>query len=172
MSLAHAIQELKKENLCTYFILPILRLNKFSFGGSNFIDSYLTKDCKHIAAKVYDSEIISRTVKVHAGFVKEEIRDGYSVLFFKIPPRHIKDVITFKNGQYSKLPEEVKNMIYGGSGLDYKVSKGSKINTDLRLLALVRHQSLFDMWEKELDTILGPDDELLEPPGSRSFIDF
>ncbi len=172
MALTHALQELRKENLCTYFILPILRLNKFSFGGSNFIDSYLTTDCKFIATKVYDSTIISRTVKKHAGFVKEEIRDGYHILFFRIPPRHVKDVALFIAGKYSKLPEEVKNMIYGGSGLDYQVSSKGKINTDMRLLALTRHESLREMWERELKSPVGPDDELLEPPGSRSFIDF
>lgn len=172
MALLDAIQELKRDNLCTYFVLPILRLNKFSFGGSNFIDSYLTKDCKFIVAKVYDDTIISRTVKAHPGFVKKEVRDGYEYLFFKIPPRHVKDVKTFVQGKYSHLPEEVKNMIYGGSGLAYKESDGiGKINTDFRLLALTRHKALRDMWARELSAELGPDDELLEPPGPRSFID-
>lgn len=164
------IQELGKDNLCTYFVLPLLRLNKFSFMGSNFINAYLTKDSKYVAVQVYDTVLITQMVSTHPGYQKTELRDGFFYFIFLIAPKWRHDVDLFKEGKFSKMSKAAREIIYQWSGLDYKKQDGHKVHTDMRLLALVKHPSLRRMWEKEFDIDFGPDDELLERPPEKSYI--
>lgn len=170
------MDEWKKDNLCTYFVLPLLRLNKFSFISSNFIESYLTADGRCIIVHVYDTTLISRTVFNHPGYVGcVQNADNTIYIIYTLPPARYHDVQKFIEGKYSKMTETTKDLIRALSTLDYRYAGNDKaaITTDGRLLALERHPALREAYEREfqLDVRLSPDDELLNPPGPRSFID-
>lgn len=166
------MQELKKDNLCTYFVLPLLRLNKFSFISSNFIDSYITRDGVCIVVQIYDSALVSRDVYLHPGYMATALKGEYFYMIFTIPQTRRADVHKFLIGQYSRMSKSSKELIYTFSTLDYKVQSKTeaKQTTDGRLLALTRHDALRRMYENELKVVLSPDDELLEQPNERSFI--
>jgi hypothetical protein len=165
------IEELHKDNLCTYFVLPLLRLNRFNFTGSNFISSYLTKDGARIAIQVYDVNLIMHSVYTHPGYERTFTRDGYHYLVFRIAAKWRRDVESFIHGKFSLMSEGAKTTIYRYSGLNYQSQKGGKIVTDGRLLALERHACLRDNLIREYEIELGPDDELLSVPTDRSFIE-
>lgn len=165
------IEELHKDNLCTYFVLPLLRLNKFNFTGSNFISSYLTRDGQRIAVQVYDTSLILRSVYMHPGYERSFIKDGYHYLVFRIAEKWSKDVESFIKGKFSLMSEGAKDVIYQYSGLNYQSLMGKKVVTDGRLLALERHACLRDTLIREYEIDLGPNDELLAVPEDRSFIE-
>lgn len=166
------IQELKRDNLCTYFVLPLLRLNKFSFTGSNFINSYLTKDHHNIVVQVYDLSLLRGPVFIHPGYKKYVIKDGYFYLVFEIPKMRKIDIQLFIKGKYSAISDASKEVIYSWSGLPYKQANGEgKVITDCRLLALSRHKALREAWESQYGFELDSSNELLDIPNDRSFID-
>lgn len=167
------IQELKRDNLCTYFVLPLLRLNKFSFTGSNFIDSYLTRDCSNIVVKVYDIALVRSTIFLHGSYKNHVIKDSFCYLIFSLPRQKRMDIARFIAGKFSAISNSSKELIYTWSGLPYKqVSSNGKAITDARLLALTRHKVLREAWIREYEVKLDASDELLEiPDKDLSFID-
>jgi len=168
------MDEWKKENLCTYFILPLLRLNKFSFTSSNFIESFLTRDGKCIVVQVYNTHLIREGVLSHPGFHGIKEKDNTFLVIFTIPHARRNDVQLFIKGKYSRMSEGSKDLIRALSTLDYRSpgSTNSSVKTDGRLLALERHAALRRAYEVEFDLneALSPDDELLNEPTDRSFI--
>jgi hypothetical protein len=169
------MDQLREHNLCTYFVLPLLRLNKFSFISSNFVNSYLSKDGRCIIVEVYDALLPSREVFTHPGYQGTAMKDNMYFLVFTTPQVRHRDVSAFMKGKYSKMSNSSKELIYELSGLDYKkpIEGKSLKTTDGRLLALTRHEELRKAYERELDLEdgLSPDDELLDPPDERTFID-
>lgn len=174
------IDDLKKENLCTHFILPFLKVGKKNFTSSGFINSYLTSDRKRIAVKLADIALLSRTVLTHPEFVAiYKDNDGLYLLMFRLRERWQDDVALFCAGKYSKLSSKAKEYIIRYSGLDYRKKEGNRVVTDGRLLALEKHKALRGMWEKEYFTQTGkaidnpeihlPDD-YLSVPGEESYI--
>jgi len=169
--MSNLIQELRRDNLCTYFVLPLLKLNKSSFISSNFINSYISYDCKHVVVKVYDTTLISRKVFVHPNYELTKVENGEYYFRFETPQKWLNDVRLYRQGLYSRMSEEAKEMIRQWSGLQYRVTEGRKRITDGRLLALVRHPQLKKALEEELSYKFGPDEELLFPPREGSFIE-
>lgn len=170
--MSNLIQELGRDNLCTYFVLPLLKLNKVSFISSNFINSYITYDCKKIVVKVYDTTLVSRKVFLHPGYHLTKLVNGEYLFVFIIPEKWLNDVRLYRQGLYSRISEDAKSTIRQWSNLKYKDVKGNKHQTDARLLALVRHPKLKEALESELGYEYGPDEELLFPPRENSFISF
>jgi len=170
----HIIKELHKDNLCTYFILPLLKLSKFRFiADSNFIDSYLSQDRKYIIVQVLEILFLEYKLAEHPDF-EGVYKDnhGHRFIAYAIPDRFTEDVEHFCSGQYSNMSDEAKELIRSYSGLTYKVrdKKSGLLITDVRLLALHKSQSLRDMWEDALACTLHDDQELLSIPGETSFI--
>lgn len=170
MSTQGLIQELSKDNLCTYFVLPLLKLSKSSFIVSNVVNTYLSEDHHYIVVKVHDVTLISRTVRINGYFLFLYEKDGYHYFVYKIPKQWKLDVEAFCKGRYSRMSEKAKSEIRKYSGLDYKKRVDYRSITDGRLLALVRASALLEAWERELDVTLDPNDELLSPPGREMFI--
>lgn len=174
------IDELKRENLCTHFILPLLKLSKVSFTPSGFVNSYLTSDHKRIAVKLADTVLLSRAILSHPEFVAiYRDHDGYYLVMFRLRDRWQQDVSLFTEGKYSQLSRKAKDYIIRYSGLPYRRREGHRIVTDGRLLALEKHKMLKGMWERELFSqssrqIDDPDqhlpDEYLSVPGGESYI--
>lgn len=166
------IEELKTENLCTYFILPLLKLSKVSFVKSNFIDCFITREGRTLAVKVYMVNLLSRKTYT-AEYTRTVINDGYNYVLYEIPSKWTRDVQLFRQGKFSKMSEAAKDHIRTYSGLEYRTpTRGGSYVTDGRLLALDRNPLLREMWESMYNVVLGDDDELLSIPGDKSYIDW
>lgn len=187
------IEELKRENLCTHFILPLLKLNKFSF--VSFVDSYIAtstheKDClfvicKYIAIRIITPELLSRRILLMDEYYgMYEDQQGHIYVVYKVPGKWMPDLEQFIQGKYSEMSENAKKMIIRWSRLPYQrrdpVSGG--VFTDGRICALYKESVLRDMWERKLDYVsphgmvhipsyVDKDQELLSIPDERSFIE-
>jgi hypothetical protein len=170
------INELKEENLCTYFVLPLLKLNKFSFTSSNFVNCYLTKSLggKRIVVQVVDLNLVSRNAFTDA-LIYRVLGKGDFFLVYPVAALWSKDIDLFIEGKFSTMSKKAKEAIKRFSGL----VKNTNGRTDGRLLALDKHPVLKDMWERELSSDdnrptgridLAEDAELLSIPGEKSYI--
>lgn len=167
------IEELKSENLCTHFVLPLLRLNKFSFITSNFVDSYLTREGDKIVVQVIEPQLLSSSITQHRNFRYSAVStDGMKYyLVFQLPRRWKRDIQLFMEGKFSKMSVSCKEMITCFSGLLYREKQDDKVLTDGKILALERHPLLKYLWETELNIELADDAELLGIPPDRSYIE-
>ena len=174
------LEELQRENLCTHFILPLLKLNKFNFASANFIDSYLAKDSlpsnTRIIVKVVDATLVPKSTLLHSNLINiyDGVDDRFNYLEFSVPTFWRLDITYFRTGEFSSMSKIAKEAIIRHGCLVYK-KKGivgtTMVETDVRILALDRHKSLRSWWESELDITLKDDDELLSIPGEKSYID-
>jgi hypothetical protein len=175
MDATKLIEQLHRENLCTYFILPLLKLNKSKFvAESNFVDSFLSLDGKSIYVKVVDVIFFVSRILLHEQYeAMWKDTNGKQYIEYTIPDKWHADVQTFIDGKYSKLSEDAKEMIIAYSGLQYRKRRESDNVpiTDIRLLSLERSSVVRDLWEEHYNVYLTADAELLSKPDKRSFID-
>ena len=169
------IAELHRENLSTYFILPLLKLNKKKFVCEpNFIDSYLTTDGLNIFVKVMDTIYFMNKMAMHPQY-QATWKDlaGNNFIQFSIQEHWLADVQTFIKGKYSRMSDKAKEMIRIHSTLQFRERRESdkKIITDIRLLALERSIAVKDLWEEHYGISLDKDDELLSIAESKAFIE-
>jgi hypothetical protein len=151
----------------TYYLLPLISLNKFSFGPpENFINAYLSEDHSEIIVKVKDSDKVFPIVWSEApvnDFTATEI-------FFEVPSQFAKDIKRFLRGEYSKFSSEAKAMIVKNSGLTYMKQRVTKegtnvIDIDARLRALDPTDStLREFLEDQLGMVIDPKLELISLP--------
>lgn len=168
----YILENLAKHNLCTYYILPLLRLSFRDFGGeTNFKNSYLSKDCKKIYVQVVNPLFVWKGYAPHKVH-NLETSDVYIEL--DIPSEFEDDVQNFLKGKYSQLSNDAKRMIITHSGLLWRrMLPGETLPiTDIRLLALDKGNSdLKVFWEKVIGTELDPDTELMSKPEENTFLD-
>lgn len=173
MELQKLIDELSATNLCTYFVLPLVGVNKNGFGGeANFLNSFLSKDGSLIYVEVYMPEFVSMGLPEHR-VCKDD--NGKDYLEFKIPQKFKEDVALFMAGKYSEMSETVKRIIRENSTLQYKNLKDTTYRTDVRLLALEKSQVLRDYWNSQLwdwpaQSHIDDDLELLSKPDELSYL--
>lgn len=169
------LQKISEDNLCTYFVLPLLKLSKVRFINSNFVNTYLTRQGREIVIKVYDLTLLSRTVYTHPNYKGTYCKDNFFYLVYEVPRNWKRDVELFMSGKYSRMSKQSHEMIQYYSGLDYKKRTNDyRTVTDGRLLALTRSPMLRGMWVSELKLkidALDDDDELLPGFDDRSCID-
>lgn len=168
------LKVLKKENLCTYFVLPFLGLDKLRFGGEkNFLNSYLSRDGFYIYIEVRDPLFEGTNLPEHRVHISSS-----GTFFFEltIPEKWASDVLLFMEGKYTKFSDLAKMRIKRGSTLDYDVQKGTKTVSDVRLLALDSFPKLKQMWtelvydDKDAVTRNEIGDELLSAPGEQCYL--
>jgi hypothetical protein len=171
------IRKLNEYNLSTWFILPLLALNRQSFNLGNFIDSYITKDGKSLVIKVADLNICRITLEIssYPGLFEFISIQEQDYLVFPIDARWRSDIELFILGKYSQFSAAAKSLIRLHSGLKYQVKDAAgNLITDALLMALEKHQSLKQKWIDELglSNFDFPEDaELLSPPSKQCFID-
>lgn len=170
------IEELRRENLCTHFILPLLKLSKFSFVTSNFMNSYLAQDSlpsnTRILVQVIDLSLVNKVIFKHQNYlITYKDAEGYYYLSFKVPDIWTTDITRFRTGSFSQMSEMAKDYIKRYSNLPYQQKGITGTETDGRLLALDRHPKLRAMWEDVIHTTLKDEDELLSIPGEESYTD-
>lgn len=171
------IRELYRENLCTYYILPLLKLNKESFlSDFNFVDSFLDIDKRFIVVQVHDVYFFQHVIDKHPCYcgIYQHVETKVKYVCFVIPDTFKRDVQYFTNGQYSLMSAKAKSYIRMYSGLLYENRNANGIIvTDIRIQALDKGQALRRIWEQYLDLKepMDSDQELLETPGISSYID-
>lgn len=165
-------KEKRSFNLCTTYILPLIGLNKFSFGNNNdsYINSYLSEDDSHVIVELQG--YVSNLIANHANYRFAYPKEGHNFVVFELPSSFKKDVQRFREGKYSEFSEDAKKLIRKKSGLKYKVPVvGGKVETDIALLALDKDQELREYLEKKLGVKLAESAELASIPGEENFLE-
>lgn len=168
----NVIKELHRDNLCTYFILPLLKLNKFRFlAESNFVNSFLSIDRKYIYVEVLETMFIEHKLMTHPQFCGL-FSDGITYFIrYKIPAKFREELDLYAVGKYSKFSKEAKQLIYKHSGLAYKqLSDSGALVTDLRLIALEKSPILRELWEAYLKVTIHTEMDLLSIPSNKSYL--
>lgn len=146
-------------NLCTYFILPLLDLNKDSYKG--FVNCFLSYNGKVIVKLDNKPE---SSYWLHPEYVTDYTLDGYTYIIYSIPPQHLQELNLFLEGRYSEYPAASKKIIYRNSGLEFNKNVGDQIITHNLLLVMAKHPNLRAHLEKELEVMLPKSGELWNKP--------
>jgi len=167
------IDELRKENLCTHFILPLIKLNKHHFVSSNFVNCFLTADGSAIIVQVVEVMLLSRSLYNHEDYNGTYCNENGDIFFvYRLPVVWRSDIERFMKGKFSMMSKRAKENIIRYSGLlhESKEKGSNRTITDGRLLALEKHPKMRDMWEVQLNDRDIPD-ELLSIPGEESYLE-
>lgn len=167
------LDEMKKENICTYYVLPLLKMNKGMLGESNFVDSYISEDRQYIYVHLLDVLSNHHRYSTHPDFegVFKNLNFERFVRY-KIPDYWLHDVGLICNGKFSQITSKAKKRIEVHSKLQFNIRQGNLEYTDIRLLALHRSPVLQEEMEKHWGMAHGFLDgqELLGIPEAKMFI--
>lgn len=158
----------RSDNLCNFYILPLLGLNKLSFGGgSNFINSYISQDNKYMVVEIKDAKT---PFDEHQNYVTDYSAGDKTTIVFTIPPEFEETILRFRAGKYSQFSSQVKTIIKQKSGLKYKVPTiNGKVTSARELLALDKDKDLKEIWEREIGCKLSDDAELVSIPTDNNY---
>lgn len=165
------IDELNRENLCTHFVLPLMKLSKFSFISSNFVDSYLDPAGELIMVEIVEPALVPAFLYRIPGSKGLYTSRGKYYMVYTLPLKWKWNISLFMQGRYSGMTKEARAMIIRFSGLNHQERIGKQVLTDGKILALDKHPLLKLLWERELEIELDQGAELLSPPSERSYID-
>lgn len=157
-------------NLCSCYLLPLIGLNRFSFGKEEtFVNSYLSEDDQYLVVEVHNL-LIDPTL--HEAYVLDYVSPKNTIhIVYKFPGKYREVAKLFKLGKYSHFPESVKNIIREKSGLIWKVPiQGKKWMSAYELLALQRQPELKAKLEEDLGVKIADDAELVSIPDETNFI--
>jgi hypothetical protein len=168
-----------KNNIANYYVLPMLKLNKASFGGEgNFVNSYITQD-DEIVVEVKDKMLVpEENFMDNPEYLGDFDSEDTTKIVFSQPKETQNDILLFAQGKYSEMSLKAKELIVMYSGLPYnKVRKDlpKKVNgqyqteTSKYLLALSRAESLRKKMENDLGTQISKDAELVAKPTMNNF---
>lgn len=168
--LKELLKEIRDVNLCTWYLLPIIGLNRFSFDGV-FVNSYLEKNHLWIIVQVVDICLVDSEYRSHANRVWNNPTGGF--LAYGLPDHYKDDIQAYIDGRYSQFSEELKTIIINRSGLAYReFQEDGALNTDFRLMAIKGQQELREFLASELgEHVDSLPDDLLPVPPPQSFMD-
>lgn len=162
----------KDDSLVTYYVLPLVGVNKLTFGRS-FKASFLSKD----GTKVYvelSKNMHTPNYKANYNYVAELMHGEVKFVIFTIPLDYAVDIQHFINGFYSKFQASTKKRIYQTSSLPYNATMGSFSVSSPILQALDKTKTLrshlinsLGMREKDIPF----SSELIDPPKDSWFIE-
>ncbi len=166
------MSEKRSISLCSTYILPLLGMNRYSFGESNFINSYINEEGNHA---IVELKIITQAIQRHNRFRFSFKNDERNFAVFEIPTEFLETVQLFIQGKYSQFSQTAKTLIKKGSALKYHVAKpGGGYTSARELLALDKHEELRRALEQELSIPGSPvridrNAELQDIPDERDF---
>lgn len=163
-------------NLCSFYILPLLRLNYESYGTdpdaeiarSNFINAKVNLNKRGVYVYVRDEGVASQyEYWLHPCFKDAgKLPNGWYLIVYSLPDHYLTALKLFAEGKYSQFPDNIKKTIKAYSGLPHSDEFSHKY-----LMALDRHPLLKSYIENELDVCLSDDAELLSKPSPTNFLD-
>jgi hypothetical protein len=158
------------DTLVTYYILPLLGLNKKSF-GNRFRTSLLDFNGRVYVRLSKPMEI--PTYKDNPNFTSEIIIAGEFYITFTIPDEFYEEFTLFLAGTYSKYKKEAKEIIYKTSTLHYNKPIGKFILSHPILQALDRTKTLREFLKKYFQVEeLAESGELIDKPQKEWFIEY
>jgi hypothetical protein len=159
----------KGDNLVTYYMLPLVGVNKVTF-GRHFKHSYIDAT----GLKVYvclRSNMTSPTYKRNPNYITEVVINRILYIQFVFPSKFLKDSKLFIQGKYSKMSKEAKKLIYATSTLPYNSSVGTFTVSHPVLQALDRTKTLRTYLSGIIGEELSFEDELMQAPDESWFIE-
>jgi hypothetical protein len=178
-------EELKiKNNLSTYYILPLLKLNMKSWGEDTFIKSQVTKFGEVVVFIKNDTKVDYYN---HDNFAADVEEDQHIMVIYNIPTEFLEDYQMFLESKFSKMSNFAKDLIYShakANGLKWNIPTGKFINvnrggitiseqtvfSDAKLLALSLNADLKNQLEKDLDIKIPIGAELMSKLQEKEFI--
>jgi hypothetical protein len=112
------------ENLVTYYLLPLVGVNKKTF-GLKYDNSYINKEGTIVFIKL-KSNLATPLYRKFANYTSEVIINNSLYIQFTVPEEFRKDVQFFIKGQYSRISREAKKIIYKMSTLPYNKTMGDE----------------------------------------------
>lgn len=168
------LKDVYKYNLCTHYLLPLTGINMFSFGEENFVECYAHPDGEFIYVKIKDKQQCKEEAFTNKFYTGEDEVDLYPILRYRLPKYFLNDFEKFREGKYSEFSEKAKEQLKKHSGLTYRQEVNGSIepDTDARLAALDKLDTLRVRLEKELGCNIPKNVELMEKPGADNFREF
>ena len=157
------------DNLVTYYILPLVGVNKKTFSKS-FKNSYISKDGLRVFVEL-KTNMQSPIYRGSPCYVTEIIVQNTLFIQFVIPSGYIKDTACFITGKYSEMSRDAKKIIYRTSTLPYNSKMGDFSVSHPLLQALSKTKTLRTFLANHLQINIGEDDELAEAPDESWFIE-
>lgn len=163
-----------KHNLTTWYLLPLIHLNKISFGQGNFIESYVNSKGSMLTVEVISVSMCHDDCFKHRNYWgHREVSEQFSMIYYYLPKKWKNDFDLFVLGRFSALSGEAKRRIREYSGLMYEQWNGRTYSTDALLHALDKSPILREAWEQELDLQPLPEDlELMPIPPERTYREY
>lgn len=158
------------DTLVTYYMLPLVGLNKVSFGKS-FKTSYIDKDGLKIYVEL-KSNMQSPTYKQNPNYITELVHKNTLLVLFVIPSRFIEAGKCFVKGLYSQIPADAKKIIFATSTLPYNKTMGSFAMSSPILQALDKTKTLRSFLIDTLGVLkIADSEELIDLPQKHWFIE-
>lgn len=161
----------EKDTLVTYYILPLLGVNKDSFAKS-FVSSFISKDGQHVYVEL-SKNMVSPNYKSTVTYLTEIVKERTLFVVFRVPLELKEDVNWFLSGSYSKMSNKSKKIIYATSTLPYNRTMGSFSMSHPILQALDKTKTLRQFLDIYLNLrpILPESAELIDRPAEHWFIE-
>lgn len=160
----------KGETLVTYYMLPLVGVNKLTFGRSfksSYIDDYATKLYVELSKNMH-----TPVYKTNVNYLTELMHNSIKFVVFNIPEEFSTDAQLFTMGAYSRMSKPAKKKIYLTSSLPYNASMGSFTVSHPILQALDRTKTLRTFLLKELGIRSIPTtNELIDKPHQSWYIE-
>jgi len=158
------------DTLVTYYVLPLVGLNRKSFGNC-FKASYVNQEGLKIYVEL-KKNMVAPSYRTNPHYISEMVIDGTLFVIFTVPSVFIVDVELFIRGQYSEMRKQAKQVIYHTSTLPYNKTMGSFTMSHPVLQALDKTKTLRGFLINELGvTTLAESDELIDGPHESWFIE-
>lgn len=155
--------------LATYFLLPLVGVNKKTF-GRKFRATYISED--DLIYVELSSPLQSPSYKRLPTYMYDVDINSKHYAVFKIPPQFLDDLSKFKEGTYSKFSKDAKTIIFRGSSLPYNKSMSGFKMTHPILHALDNSKVLRDFLKKHLKVEeLSSSGELIDKPDKSWYIE-
>tara|TARA_R110000772_G_scaffold182375_1_gene293625 strand:+ start:1020 stop:1544 length:525 start_codon:yes stop_codon:yes gene_type:complete len=157
------------ENLVTFYMLPLVNVNKSSF-GLQFKNSYIDK----FGHKVYvelKKNMYNPIYKISPCYSSEMIIGNIKFIQFVMPSGFLSDSEYFIKGRYSKMSKEAKKIIFNTSTLPYNATMGSFSVSHPVLQALDKTITLRTFLSSTIGFELDEHTELISSPEENWFIE-
>ena len=106
------------DSILNYYALPLIGLQKASF-GEEFVRTYINKSGRLLYVEVSNEDNLNY-ISTNPNFSGMLRKKSKVFCVFTIPGIYHPDIDLILDGKYTKLSEQVKNLIKHNSGLHYK----------------------------------------------------
>lgn len=172
-NMSNLIRAIYDSNLCTYYLLPLVRLNRFSFGKDNFVQCYVSRDGSKLFVELKD---IPEFIYKRKDYLGTSLTPTGVCAVIALPEDWYNDFVLFKAGKYSKFSPEFQVCVAAYCGLPVnKLNKDGILFTDARIVAMdnvpMERAKLRRILSRELEVEIPEDQELISVPNDSEYMD-